>query len=169
MRVLILYETRRGFTLTVARAIRDELRERGIEAAAAPVRDVDTGTVNAASVLIVGAWTQGMILFKVGPAEGALRGIESLPPLGGRPAAVFCTCAVAPLRTLDVLSRHLVRRGTTVVGGFAFKRRKSLRLVPAFVDSVVPALERASAAAMAEAARDSPPPDGSPASVLGLG
>jgi hypothetical protein len=146
MRVLILYETRRGFTLTVARAIRDELLRRRIEAVTAPVRDVDTGTVNAASALIVGAWTQGMILFKVGPAREALRGIESLPPLDGRPAAVFCTCDVAPRRTLDVLSRHLARHGATVVGGFAFKRKKSLRFVPAYVDAVVPALERAPAA-----------------------
>ena len=98
MRVLILYETRRGFPLTVARAIRDELRRREIEASAAPIRVVDPGTVNAASALIVGAWTQGMILFKVGPATAALRGIESLPALEGRPAAVFCTCDVAPRR-----------------------------------------------------------------------
>jgi hypothetical protein len=142
MRVLILYETRRGFTLTVARAIRDELRGRGVEASAAPIRDVDRGTVNASSSLIVGAWTQGMILFRVGPADGALDGIEALPILDGRPAAVFCTCDVAPRRTLDVLSRHLARRGATVVGGFAFKRKKSLRHVAGYVEAVLPLLER---------------------------
>src|SRR3982751_5809709 len=99
MRILVLYETRRGFTLTVARAIRDELRRRGVEAVAAPVQTVDTGTVNAAAALIVGAWTQGLIVFRVGPADGAVHGIRSLPDLDGRPAAVFCTCDVAPRRT----------------------------------------------------------------------
>ena len=166
MRVLILYETRRGFTLTVARAIRDELRLREIEAFAAPIRGVDAGTVNAASALIVGSWTQGMILFNVGPATEALRGIESLPLLEGRPAAVFCTCDVAPRRTLDVLTRHLARRGATVVGGLAFKRKKSLRLVPAYVDAVVPALEQAPRPpATTEPAAVWLPPEGPPANV----
>jgi len=147
MRILILYETRRGFTMTVARAIRDELRSRSVDASAAPIRLVDRGTVNASSALIVGAWTQGMILFGVGPADGALDGIEALPGLDGRPTAVFCTCDVAPRRPLDVLSQHLTRRGAAVVGGFAFKRKKSLRHVPGYVDAVLPLLERSAAPA----------------------
>jgi menaquinone-dependent protoporphyrinogen IX oxidase len=36
MRVLILYESRRGFTLTVARAIRDEVQLRGLLAETPP-------------------------------------------------------------------------------------------------------------------------------------
>src|SRR5262249_27103014 len=45
VRVLILYESRRGFTLTVARALRDELRKLGTEATTAPLRGVDAGTL----------------------------------------------------------------------------------------------------------------------------
>ena len=141
MRVLILYETRRGTTLTAARAIRDGIRERGHTATAAPIRAVDAGTVAAADAVIVGSWTQGMFVAKVGPAAGALEGIADLPSLDGRPAAVFCTCDVAPHGTLDVLTSQLQRKGAHVVVAYAFKRRKSLAKVPAYVDLVVEEFE----------------------------
>jgi flavodoxin len=149
MRVLILYETRRGFTLTVARAIRDELRGRDVEATAAPIRSVDAGTLASADALVVGSWVQGLLVTKVGPATGVLQGIDDLPELRGLPAATFCTCDVAPRGTLRVLAERLGDRGAGVVGGFAFKRKKSLRHVPAYVDAVLPALRAASTAATA--------------------
>jgi len=136
VRVLVLYESRRGFTLTVARAIRDEIRARGHRATAAPVRGIDAGTVASADAFVVGSWTQGLLLFKVGPASGALEGIDALPALDDRPAAVFCTCDIAPRGTLDVLASRLTRRRARVLVAHAFRRKKSLKQVPAFVDLV---------------------------------
>ena len=153
MRILVLYETRRGFTLTVARAIRDELRSRGIDATAAPVGTVDEGTVAAADAFIVGSWTAGKVVAGVGPAEGALQGIEALPRLGGRPAAVFCTFDVAPRGTLSTLASRLIGRGAVVDVGGAFRNgplarigTKSLTKIPAFVDEVLAAFARVAAA-----------------------
>jgi flavodoxin len=143
MRILVLYESRRGFTLTVARAIRDELRRRGHLATTAPLRAVDAGTITASDALIVGTWVQGLIIAKVRPSDAAMAGIDALPPLAGRPASTFCTCDVAPGPTLDRMASRLTARGATVVGGFAFRRKKSLRHVPAYVDAVLPALEAA--------------------------
>ena len=145
MHVLILYESRRGFTLTVAQAIRDELRTRGVSAETAPVRSVDRGTVAAADALILGSWVKGAILFGVGPAEGVREAIGALPDLGGTVAAVFCTCDVAPRRTLQTLAGSLDRRGARVVIGQTFKRKKSLSAVPAFADAVLDAFARAPA------------------------
>jgi menaquinone-dependent protoporphyrinogen IX oxidase len=145
VRILILYESRRGFTLTVARAIRDELRDRGLLAETAPVRSVDRGTIAAADALIVGSWVKGAILFGVGPAHGVEEAIDALPELGGKPAAVFCTCDVAPRRTLDMLARWLRRRGAEVSVGQTFKRKKSLGTVSAFADTVLDAFARAQA------------------------
>ncbi len=145
MRVLILYESRRGFTLIVARAIRDELQRRGIFATTAPLRSVDRGTVAAAEALIVGTWVKGAIVAGVGPALGVEEAIARLPSLDGRPAAVFCTCDVAPGKTLDLLAAWLRRRGATVTVGETFKRKKSLRQVPRFVDVVLEAFARAQA------------------------
>jgi hypothetical protein len=142
MRVLVLYESRRGFTLTVARAMRDELRARGVEAATAPLRGVDLGTVAASDVLIVGTWVAGLIVIGVGPAPGTQEGVEALPELAGRPTIVFCTCEVAPRGTLHDLSTWLERRGADVRGRAVFKRKKSLRNVPAVIDSILSVVEQ---------------------------
>jgi flavodoxin len=145
MRVLILYESRRGFTLAVAQAIRDELRTRGVSAETAPVRSVDRGTVAAADAVIVGSWVKGAIVFGVGPAEGVRESVEALPDLDGKVAAVFCTCDVAPRGTLQTLAAWLRLRGARVVLGQTFKRKKSLRTVPDFTDDVLDAFARAPA------------------------
>lgn len=143
MRVLVLYESRRGFTLTVARAIRDELRARGISAGTAALPSVDAGTLAAADALVVGTWVAGKIVVGVGPAKEAVAAIRSLPDLGGRPVATFCTCDVAPRGTLATLEDLLVERGASVVGGFTFKRRRSLRHVAGYVDAIEPSLRGA--------------------------
>jgi hypothetical protein len=130
MRVLILYETRRGFTLTVARALRDELRALGLESTAAPLRDVDDGTVAAADAFVVGTWVKGMVVVGVGPAAGTQDGVRALPDLLGRPAIVFCTCEVSPRGTLDTLGKWVEGRGAEVVGRIVFRRKKSLANAP---------------------------------------
>lgn len=154
MRVLVLYETRRGFTLTVGRAIRDELRRRGHDATAAAVRTVDAGTLAAAGALIVGTWTTGKIVVGVGPAPGVLEGVAALPTLGGMPAAVYATYDVSPRGTLQTLAGALVQRGVTVQVGERFRngpfdrtKRASLAKVPAFVDAVLASFERIAASA----------------------
>jgi hypothetical protein len=130
MRVLILYESRRGFTLTVARALRDELRTLGLEATASPLRGTDPGTLAAADALVVGTWVTGLLVMGVGPARGTDEGIRALPSLHGRPAIVFCTCDVSPRSTLDTLSEWLESRGADVRGRIVFRRKKSLAKAP---------------------------------------
>jgi hypothetical protein len=147
VRVLVLYESRRGFTMTVARAIRDELRSRDVLATTAPLRTVDAGTLAAADALMVGTWVKGFVIAGVGPADGVLEGIARLPQLGGRPTAAFCTCDVAPRGTLHEMSSRLSGKGANVVATATFRRKKSLGRVPAFVDAVLPALEAAAAPA----------------------
>jgi hypothetical protein len=141
VRVLILYESRRGFTLTVARAMRDAFRERGVDATTAPLRSVDVGTIVAADALVVGTWVTGLILFGVGPAPGTWEAVERLPDLGGRPTIVYCTCEVAPRGTLDTLSGWLERRGADVVGRAVFRRKKSLAKVSGAVDGILEVLQ----------------------------
>ena len=141
MRVLILYESRRGFTLTVARAMRDAFRERGVDATTAPLRSVDVGTIAASDALVIGTWVTGLILFRVGPASGTWDAIERLPDLEGRPTIVFCTCEVAPRGTLDTLSGWLERRGADVVGRAVFRRKKSLAKVPGAVEGIIDVLQ----------------------------
>jgi type IV secretory pathway TrbD component len=141
MRVLILYESRRGFTLTVARALRDELRALGTEATTAPLRTVDAGTLAAADALVVGTWVKGLVIVGVGPAHGTQEAIDALPELEGRPTVVYCTCKIAPRGTLDLLSEWLDRKGADVRGRAVFKRDKSLATAPAVAAGIVEALQ----------------------------
>jgi hypothetical protein len=144
MRVLILYETRRGFTLTVARAMRDELRVRGVDATTAPLRAVDAGTLAASDALIVGTWVTGLVIAGVGPASGTREGIEALPELDGRPTVVYCTCEVSPRGTLAAMTGWLERRGADVRGRAVFRRKKSLANVPGVVESILTVLQTVS-------------------------
>ena len=137
MRVLILYESRRGFTLTVARAVRDGLRALGVEATAAPLRGVDVGTLAAADALVVGTWVNGLIVAGVGPAAGTQEGVADLPELHGLPTVVFCTCEVAPRGTLDQLSGWLEARGADVRGRAVFRRKKSLATAPDVAEGIL--------------------------------
>ena len=141
MRVLILYESRRGFTLTVARALRDELRKLGTEATTSPLRSVDPGTLAATDALVVGTWVKGLLLAGVGPAHGTREAVDALPDLEGRPAVVFCTCEFAPMSTLDQLSEWLDKRGADVRGRAVFKRQKSLRTARGVAAGIVAALQ----------------------------
>ena len=136
MRVLILYESRRGFTLTVARAIRDTLRARGHEAFTAPIRAVDVGSIAAVDALVLGTWVEGMIVLRVGPATAALEGIASLPDLDGRPVALFCTCFASPRRTMEILAERVRSKGGVVTVGAVFKRKK-IRELDEFVDRFI--------------------------------
>jgi len=140
MRVLVLYESRRGFTLTVARALRDALRTHGVEATAAPLRGVDTGTIAAADALVVGTWVSGLIVVGVGPAPGTGPAVDALPDLAGRPTVVFCTCEVSPRATLSTLSDWLEARGADVRGRVVFRRKKSLANAPAVAESIIAVL-----------------------------
>ena len=130
MRVLVLYESRRGFTLTVARALRDELRRLGLEATAAPLRGTDPGTIASADAFVVGTWVKGLIFVGVGPADGTDEGVRALPHLDGKPAIVFCTCFAAPHGTLDTLAGWLEAKGADVRGRIVFRRKKSLARAP---------------------------------------
>jgi hypothetical protein len=130
MRVLILYESRRGFTLTVARAMRDHLRDLGLDATASPLRGTDPGTFAAADAFVIGTWVKGLIIVRVGPADGTREGVNSLPRFDGRPAIVFCTCEVSSRGTLDTLADWVEARGADVRGRIVFRRKKSLAKAP---------------------------------------
>ena len=140
MRVLVLYESRRGFTLTVARALRDAMRTHGVEATTAPLRGVDAGTLAAADALVVGTWVSGAIVVGVGPAPGTAAGVDALPDLEGRPTVVFCTCEVSPRATLSTLSDWLEARGADVRGRAVFRRKKSLATAPDVAESILAVL-----------------------------
>jgi hypothetical protein len=121
MRTLIVYESRGGRTARTASAIAEALRASGHDIVLAKVADAARSDAANADLIIVGTWTEGFVLFGVGPAKATRAWLEGLPSLDGRRAAVFCTYAFHPRGTLDAMP--LSARGATVVARQAFRRR----------------------------------------------
>ena len=123
MRVQIVFESRGGKTAKTAAAVAGALREAGHDVALSTVAEARPEDAAGADLLVVGAWTEGFVLFGVGPARATRSWLERLPSLEGRRAAVFCTYAFAPRGTLDIMAKALSGHGASVVARKAFHRR----------------------------------------------
>lgn len=90
----------------------------GISAVRAP----DHASIQDADTVIVGTWVHG--LFVVGQAPWAVDRIRTLPSMAGKNAVGFCTFALNPGKSLNVMSHALEMCGASVVGGLALHRSK---------------------------------------------
>ncbi len=86
------------------------------------VREPDHAALQDADFVLVGTWTHG--LFVVGQAPWGLGAIGKIPMIRGKKAAVFCTFALNPAKTLDKLTAAVLGRGADVLGGIALNRAK---------------------------------------------
>ena len=138
MQAVIIYNSLTGTTRTAAHRIASELRALRIEAEPVAIDDVDEATVAAADLVIVGTWTDGIIV--VGQKPAGRKRIRKLPSLAGKRAVVYCTYAVDPGQTLEKLVAEVEAKGAEVIGGFALARHDLPGDVAEFVDRLTPAL-----------------------------
>ena len=120
MRALVIHESLTGNTRTAARHIVDELVREGWEASECSSREVDLPALQAADVLIVGSWVDG--LFFVGQRPGGAGKLSKLPLLGNKPTYVYVTFAIDPGKTLAKLTALIEDRHGDVVGGMTIRR-----------------------------------------------
>ncbi len=120
MRALVIHESLTGNTRTAARHIVDELVNEGWEATECSSREVDLPALQAADVLIVGSWVDG--LFFVGQRPGGAGKLSKLPLLGNKPTYVYVTFAIDPGKTLAKLTSLIEERHGDVVGGMTIRR-----------------------------------------------
>jgi hypothetical protein len=73
---------------------------------------------------VVGGWVEGFVVTGVRPAKAMRTWLAGLPRLGGKPAAVFCTFAVAPKGTLPAMRQAVEAQGAVVVAQAAFGPRE---------------------------------------------
>ena len=137
MRALVIYESLTGNTKRAALAIVGALRASGAEAKACPITAIDYGALSAADLVLVGTWTDGMIL--VGQRPGRAGRIRKLPVMNGKRAAGFCTYAVDPGHAVDKLLNLLEDRGADVIGGIAIRRNDIEGGVRRFIDGLLQA------------------------------
>jgi flavodoxin len=121
MQAVIIYDSVTGNTRNAANLIADELFQREIGANLFKVTEVNHEAVAEADLVVVGTWTDGLIL--VGQKPGRHKRFTSLlPDLTGKRCAVFCTFAVDPGRTLEKLQKIVEAHGGEVLGGLSIRR-----------------------------------------------
>ncbi len=123
MKAVVLVESLTGNTRKAGEMIARKLQQEhvGITDVCA-VRQPDHAAIQAADLVVVGTWVHG--LFVVGQAPWGAGALAKLPAMAGKRAVAFCTFALNPGRSLDVMTRILESRGAEVVGGLALNRGK---------------------------------------------
>ena len=123
MKAVVLVESLTGNTRKAGELIARKLQQEhvGITNVCA-VRQPDYAAIQAADLVVVGTWVHG--LFVVGQAPWGAGALAKLPAMTGKRAVAFCTFALNPGKSLDVMTRILESRGAEVVGGLALNRGK---------------------------------------------
>jgi hypothetical protein len=136
MKAAILVESLTGNTWKAGERIGGLLQQEGWTITGLDrVREPNHGAIQDADIVLVGTWVHG--LFVVGQAPWGLGGIAKLPAMRGKKAAVFCTYALNPAKTLDKLTTSIMDRGADVLGGVALHRSKLDEHAEAFVDRLL--------------------------------
>lgn len=143
MNAIVIYESLTGNTREAGHVIAEELTGSGIDCVASPITAIDLQALSDAELVIVGSWTDGLFFF--GQRPGRMGRLAQLPVIDGKRAAVYCTYAIDPGRTLDKLGGVVGRRGGDVIGGLAIKRNNLGDGSIEFVDRLVGALDAESA------------------------
>lgn len=123
MKTAIIIESLTGNTWKAGEMVAANLQQEhwsitGLSEAKAP----DHRSIQEADMVIVGTWVHG--LFVVGQAPWGIDRLRALPSMAGKKAVGFCTFALNPGRSLDVMSAELAALGADVVGGLALHRGK---------------------------------------------
>lgn len=141
MKAAILVESLTGNTWKAGELIAANLQQEGWSITGmSPVKSPDHGSIQEADTVIVGTWVHG--LFVVGQAPWAVDRLRALPAMSGKKAVAYCTFALNPGKSLDVMTNALLSRGADVVGGLALHRGKLAEHAEEFavrlVDSIKP-------------------------------
>jgi flavorubredoxin len=122
MKAVVIYESLTGNTKRAAGMIGAELRRQGVAATAMPITAIDYQALEEADVVIVGTWTDGLIL--VGQKPGRAGRLKKLPYITGKKAVGYVTYAIDCGKAVDKLVAILEDRGGEVLGGMAIRRDK---------------------------------------------
>jgi hypothetical protein len=136
MKAAILVESLTGNTWNAGERIGSLLQQEGWTITGLNrVRQPDFAAIQEADMVVVGTWVHG--LFVIGQAPWGLGAIDHLPVMRGKKAAVFCTFALNPGKTLDKITNSVMGRGADVLGGVALNRAKLDEHSEVFVDRLL--------------------------------
>jgi len=135
-RVVVVVDSPGGRTRSVAEALGGAFADAGAAVSVYRVQDAAPAVIVDADLLVVGTWTEGLVVANVGPSRAIRRWIAALPPLDGVRAVTFCTYGVAPKGTIAIMRRELGLRGARVVADAAFGPRGLGARAEAFAEDV---------------------------------
>jgi len=122
MKIAIVYDTRTGRTMTMARAMGATLKERGHECTVKSIVEADPAETAGADLICAGSPTHGLFLILQHPTPEWVQFVERLGDLQGKKAVVFTTYLIATGPTLTKMARVFEKGGAEVVGRFRSKR-----------------------------------------------
>jgi menaquinone-dependent protoporphyrinogen IX oxidase len=141
MRAVVIYESLTGNTARAGRMIAEQLTERGVTTAAYPVDNVDYQVLADADLVVVGSWTDGIVVF--GQRPGRSWRLKRMPAISGKKAVVYATYAIDPGKVLDKLVTIVEGRGAEVLGGMTIRRDRVEESTADFVERILEVLEPA--------------------------
>src|SRR5437868_3098552 len=100
MQAVVIYESLTGHTRRAAETIGDGLARAGVDTTVCPITRIDYAALAAADLVVVGSWTDGLLVVGQRPGRAA-RLRKLLPVVNGKRAAVFCTYALDCGATLE--------------------------------------------------------------------
>lgn len=135
---VVIFESLTGNTREAAHLIAAELNASGVDTTVCPVDAVDLTALAAADLVVVGSWVDGIVI--AGQRPGRAGRLRKMPVIDGKKAAVYCTYAINPGRTLTKLSDIVTERGGEVIGGVAIHRKRLAEGAKDFVDRLLGAV-----------------------------
>ena len=121
MKAALLIESLTGNTWKAGELIAANLQQEGWSITGiSSVKQPHHASIQDADTVIVGTWVHG--LFVGGQAPWAIDRLRQLPSMSGKKAVSFCTYALNPGKSLDVMTNTLLSLGADVVGGLALQR-----------------------------------------------
>ena len=138
MKAAILVESLTGNTWKAAEMLAGRLsQEHWSITGLTRMRQPDHAAIQEADVVLIGTWVHGF--FVVGQAPWGLSTIAALPSMRHKKAAVFCTFALDPGKSLDKMTRAASTLGVEVIGGLALNRGKLPEHTEIFAERLVAA------------------------------
>jgi flavorubredoxin len=137
VRAVVIYESLTGNTARAGRAIAARLTAEGVPTQAFPITKIDYQALSEADLVVVGSWTDGLIL--VGQRPGRMGRITSMPAMAGKKAVVYLTYAIDSGKALQKLVDAVSARGAEVLGGVTIRRDKIDAGVDDLVDRILSA------------------------------
>lgn len=142
-RVLVAYDSRGGNTRKAAETVAQRLGHRGPAVDVLPITSVGPDELASADLLVLGTWTDGMIVGGMAPAPSTVKWMTDLPRLAGKDVAVFCTYAVNAGRAPARLAAAMGSTGANVVADGSVSRWSVEQQAARFAGEVIDAVEKA--------------------------